>query len=130
MFSGIHYKLTLYVQYIKNKAVKKWLPFEFICAVYLEYILTIDFIHPNQNLMIIYIQYTKTLSVKKWLPFELRYAVYLRVHTNHSLCLSIPKFTGLTCSVIYIMSSPYMFSTPRTKPSKSVFHLSLNVEYT
>ena len=69
MFSGIHNKLTLYVQYIKNKAIKKWLPFELRCAVYLEYILTIDFIHPNQNLMIIYIQFTKTLAVKKWLTF-------------------------------------------------------------
>ena len=30
--------LTLYVQYTKNPGVKKWLPFELICSVYLEYI--------------------------------------------------------------------------------------------
>ena len=32
--------LTLHVQYTKILAVKKWLPFELICAVYLEYIAT------------------------------------------------------------------------------------------
>ena len=83
----------------------------------------------------------------------------LRVHSNHSLCLSIPKFTDLLCpvhqdpghqkvasiwaymcsvpqftyliySVVYIKNWPYMFSTPRIKPSKSGFHLGLNVQYT
>ena len=29
----------LYVQYTKNQVVKKWLPFDLICAVDLEYIL-------------------------------------------------------------------------------------------
>ena len=38
MFSGIYHDLTLYVQNTKNQAIKKWLPFELICAVYIEYI--------------------------------------------------------------------------------------------
>ena len=33
--------MTLYVQYTKNPAVKEWLSCELICAVYLEYIVTI-----------------------------------------------------------------------------------------
>ena len=49
----------------------------------------------------------------------------LRIHSNHSLCLSISKFTDLICSVVYIMKWPYTFSTQKTKPSKSGFHLSL-----
>ena len=54
----------------------------------------------------------------------------LRVHSNRSLCPSVSKFTDLICSAVYIMNWPYMFSTPRTKPSKSSFHLSLYVKYT
>ena len=69
--------LTLYVRYIKTLAVKKWLPFELICAVDLEYIVTIHFVCPYPNLLTLYVQYTKTLAVKKCLPFELICAVYL-----------------------------------------------------
>ena len=35
---------TLYVQYTKNQAVQKWLQFELICAVYMDYIVTIHFV--------------------------------------------------------------------------------------
>ena len=56
---------------------QKWLPFELICAVYLEYIVSIHFVRPYPNLLTLYIQYTKSLAVKKWLPFELIYAVYI-----------------------------------------------------
>ena len=58
-------------------AVQKWLPFELICVVYLEYIVTIHFVRPYQNLLTIYVQYTKTLAIKKRLPFELICALYL-----------------------------------------------------
>ena len=77
MPTGYVLKGHLYVQYTKTLAVKKWLPFELICAVYLEYILTIHFVRPYPNLLTLYVQYTKTLAVKKWLPFELICAVYL-----------------------------------------------------
>ena len=76
--------LTFYVQYTKTLAVKKWLPFEFIWAVYLEYIVTIHFVRLYPNLLTSYVQYTKTLTVKKWLPFELIYAVDLEyIVTTH-----------------------------------------------
>ena len=77
MFNGIYHGLTLYVQYTKNQAVKKWLPFEFICAVYLEYIVPIHFVRPYPNLLTLFVQYTKTLAVKKWLPLELVFGVQL-----------------------------------------------------
>ena len=77
MFSFKYHGLTLYVQYMKNQSVKKWLPFELICAAYLEYIVTIHFVCSYPNLLTLYVQYTKTLAVKKWLPFELICAVYI-----------------------------------------------------
>ena len=77
MFSGLYNELTLYVQYTKNQAVKKWLTFEPICAVYLEYIVTIHYVCPYPNLLTVYVQYTKTLPIKKWLPFDLISAVYI-----------------------------------------------------
>ena len=63
--------LTLYVQYTKNPAVKKWLPFELTCALYLEYIETNGFVRPYSILLTIYVQYIKNAAVKKWLPFDL-----------------------------------------------------------
>ena len=42
-----------------------------------EYIATIHFVCPYQNLMTLYVQYTNNLAVKKWLSFELICAVYL-----------------------------------------------------
>ena len=62
MSSGIYHELTLNGQYTKNQAVKKWLQFELICAVYLEY--TIHFVRPYPSLLILYVQYTKTLAIK------------------------------------------------------------------
>ena len=59
----------------------------YICAVYLEYILTIHFVRPYPNLLTLYVQYTKTLTVKKWLPFELICAVYLEyIIAIHFVC--------------------------------------------
>ena len=84
----IYYQLTSYVQYTKNHAVKKWLPFELICEVYLEYIVTIHFVSPYPILLFLYVQDTKTLAVKKWLPFELICAVYV-VTLNSSACIKL-----------------------------------------
>ena len=70
MFSGLYHELTLYVQDTKKKAVKKWFPFELVCEVYWEYIVTIHFFRPYPSLLTSYVQYTKTLAVKKWLPFS------------------------------------------------------------
>ena len=67
--------MTIYVQYTKNQAVTNWLPYELICAAYLEYIVIINFVRPYPNLLILYVQ------------------------------------------------------SPRIKPSKSGFHLSLYVQY-
>ena len=87
--------LTLHIQYIKNQTVKKCLPFELICAAYLEYIVIINFVRPYTNILTLfiqaprnkpsksgchltfYVQYTKNQSVKKWLSAELICAVYL-----------------------------------------------------
>ena len=44
---------------------KKWLTFELICAVSLEYIVTIHFVHSYPNLLTLYVQYTKTQAIKK-----------------------------------------------------------------
>ena len=97
MFSGIHHEMTLYVQYTRNQAVKKWLPLELICAIFLEYIVTIHFVCPYHGLLTLYVQYTKTLAVKKWLPFELVDLEY--IVTIHFVHPSIPKFTDLICLV-------------------------------
>ena len=49
--------LTSHVQYIKNQAAKKWLPFELIFTVYLEYIATITFVGSYPNLLTLNVQY-------------------------------------------------------------------------
>ena len=56
-FSPYPNLLTLYVQYTKTLAVKKWLSFEPIWAIYLEYIVTIHFVRPYLNLLTIYVQW-------------------------------------------------------------------------
>ena len=48
----------------RTKPSQKWLPFEPICAVYLEYIETIHFVNPYPTLLTFYVQYTKTLAIK------------------------------------------------------------------
>ena len=57
---------------------QKCLPYELICTVYLEYIVTINFVRPYPNLLTLYVQYTKNQAVKKWLPCEPISVVYLR----------------------------------------------------
>ena len=65
-----------YVQYTKNQAVKKWLSFELICAVYLEFIVTMNFARPYQNLLTLHDKYIKNQAVKKWHPYELICTAY------------------------------------------------------
>ena len=113
-------------------AVKKWLPFELICAIYLEYIVTIPFVRPYPNLLTLYDHYTKTLAVKKWLPFELICAVYLEyIVTNHfvrphpnlltlyvqyTMTLAVTKWVPfeLICAVYlqYIVTIHFVFPYP------------------
>ena len=88
MFSVIYHELTLYVQYTKNQAVQKWISFRSLCAVYLEYIVTIHFVRPYPNLLTLFVQYTKNLAVKKCLRFELVYAAYI-VTSKSSLCSNL-----------------------------------------
>ena len=61
--------MTLFIQYTKKPAFTKWLPFELICAVYLEYIVTSSFVRPYPTLLTLYVQYTKNQAVKNWPPF-------------------------------------------------------------
>ena len=79
--------LTSYGQYTKNLAVKKWLAFEPICAVYLEEIVTIHFVRPYPKLLSI-----SDHSVKKLLPFEPICAVDL----EYIVFFSQPNFITLT----------------------------------
>ena len=50
--------LTFYVHFSKNQAVNKWLPFELICAIYLEYIVTSNFVKLYPILQTLYVQHT------------------------------------------------------------------------
>ena len=121
--------LNFYVQYTKTKAVKKWLPFELMCSVLR--------VHSNHSLCLFIPIFTdiicsvhKDTSPQKVASIWAYMFIILKVHSNHSLWLSIPKFTELICSVVYILNWLYMLSTPRIKPSKSGFHLSLYVQHT
>ena len=67
----------LFFQFTKNTAVKKCLSYVLIYAVYLEYIVTCNFVRPYPFLLTLYVQYTKNSDNKQWLPFELKFAVYL-----------------------------------------------------
>ena len=58
--------LTLYVQYTKNPAVKKWLPFEVMSAVYIVtlYIVPFSFVQPYPIYLTSYVQYTQNKPSK------------------------------------------------------------------
>ena len=79
----------------KNQAVKKWLPFELICAVYLDYIATIHCVCQYPNLLTLYVQNTKTLAVKNWLSFELICAVDLEYIVTIHLVRPYPNLLTL-----------------------------------
>ena len=92
--------------YAKTLAVKKWIPFELICSVYLELIVTIHFVRPYPNLLNLYVQWymlwTDLICTVHKEPSCQKVACLcsiLRVHSNHSLCPPIPKLTDLICSV-------------------------------
>ena len=63
--------LTLNVQYHKIPAVKKWIPLELICVVYLKYIVTSNFVGLSQILLTLYFQYNKNQVVKNGLHSNL-----------------------------------------------------------
>ena len=63
----------------KKQAIKKWIAFELICKFNIpNYIVTINFVPPYQNLLTLLVQYTKNQAVKRWLPAKLICAVYLK----------------------------------------------------
>ena len=74
--------LILYVPYTKNQAIKKWLPYELICAAYLKNIATMNIVQLNPNLLTFLVQYTENQAVKNWLLFEIICAVYLEYIVN------------------------------------------------
>ena len=48
-----------------------------ICVLYLEYIVTSNFVRPYPILLSLYVQFEKKPAVKKWLPCELICAIYI-----------------------------------------------------
>ena len=121
---------------------------DLICSVHQEpsrqkvasiwaYMCSIFRVHSNHSLCPSILKFTVLIcsvlqdpSRQKVASFWATMCIRLRVHSNHSLCLTIPKFTDLICPVVYIMNGPYIFSKPRTKPSKSGFRFSLYVQFT
>ena len=95
-----------------------WLLFELICAVYLEYIVNINFVQPYQNILTLHVQYIKNKAVKKCLPYKLICATYIEYIVINNFVQ--PYLNLLT---LYVQSL-------RTKLSKSGFYLSLYVQYT
>ena len=57
--------MTLHVQYNINQGVKKGFTYEFICAVYLEYLVTINFVWPYPKFTDIICLVTKKKAVEK-----------------------------------------------------------------
>ena len=90
--------MTLYVQYTKRQAIKKWLQYELICAAYLEFIIIINFVRPYPNSMTLYVQSPRTKPSKSGFHMSL-YVQHTRVRSNYLLCPTIPKFYDLLCSV-------------------------------
>ena len=68
--------------------------------------------------MTLYVQYTKNQAVNNWISYELICAAYFEY-------IAIITFV----QPYQILLTLYVQS-PRTKLSKSGFHLSLNVQYT
>jgi hypothetical protein len=79
--------LTFYVHFSKNQAVKKWLPYELIFAVYLEYVDTSNFVWPYPILLTFYVQYTKNPAVKSGFQYIVPSNFFLTEHTfTYPLC--------------------------------------------
>ena len=77
---SVSHGVTLYVQYTKNHSIKKWLLFDPICAVYLDYIVTSNCVRCNQFFWL-YVQYTKT-QPSKVSSISAYMCSILRVHSN------------------------------------------------
>ena len=95
--------LTLYVQYTKNPAVKKWLLFEPICAVYLDNIVTSCCVQcTHYSLPYLFstpkIQLSKVSSIWAYM-----YSI-LRVH----ITCNVPIFSDLICAVQQEPSRHYL----------------------
>ena len=90
-----HHLLTLYVQFTKNQAVKKWLSFELIHAVYLEIIVTYNVVQLYPILLTFYVQYTKNAADKQELQFECKCENIL----TSNFFWTIPNLTDLICSM-------------------------------
>ena len=90
--------LTLYVQYTKNTAVKKWLSFEHICAVYIQYIETCNSVRCNLFVGLI-CAVPQDPSRQKVASIWTYMCSILRIHSNLSLCPIIPNYIDLICSV-------------------------------
>ena len=109
---------TLYVLYIKKPTVKKWLVFDLISAVTIgmNYLIK-PCVRCTQN------GYIGHTSHKKWLPFDLIFAVT----QNTQLATSLK---ALPCSnlVLHQFYQLLILGTPRTQPSKSVFHFTLYMQ--
>ena len=82
--------MTLYVQYTKNPTVIKWLSFELICAAYLEYIVTSNFV-PHFIDLICSVHQKST--VKKISSIWAYMCSILRVYNNLLLCPIVLNFT-------------------------------------
>ena len=99
-----------YVQYTKTLAVKKWLPFELFWAVHCNHSPCLS--RPKFNDLIcsvVYISWCDLICSVDQEPSRQKVASIwdymcsihnnLKQHSNHSLCLSIPRLTDLICSV-------------------------------
>ena len=91
----LEYIMTLHVKFTKNPAIKKWISFKFICAVYLKYIWTITI--PKFSVLICSVQQEPS-SQQVASIWSYMCSIH-RVHSNHYLCLTVPTFTDPICSV-------------------------------
>ena len=111
--------LTLYVQYTNKSAIKKWLPFEPICAVYFNITYQPPTLSTLPNFTDLLCSVWQETSCQKVASI---WAHMCRIHSN---------LEQLPCSnLVRMINWPYMFCLPSTHLSKSGFNLSLYVQYT
>ena len=100
-------------------AGKKWLSFELMCALQIvtlnRYPVVTQCISWTDLICSVHQEPSRKKGVSIWAYM----CSILRIHSNLSLCPSIPKFTDLI-----------LLSTPRPRPTKISFNLSLYVQYT
>ena len=86
--------LNLYGQYSKKPAGKKWLQFDLIVTLNRYPVVTQCILWTDPKYSV-----HQEPSRKKVASIWAYVCSILRVHSNHSLCLSIPKLTNLICSI-------------------------------